>query len=79
MGIHWSLPFLEKLLPADLLARISDAQSDPSLPVEEDFVPMINGLNGRVIKNIAVPRSLRVSRRKMRAFCSQGLDIQVGS
>ena len=77
MLIHWSLSFLQELLPPDLWARIQEAQVDPSLPVMEDRIPMINGLNGEVIKYIDTPKSIRVSRRKMRAFCSQGLDIQV--
>ena len=77
MGIHWSLSFLQELLPPDLWARISEAQSDPSLPAAEDLVPMVNGLNGNLIKYIPTPKAIRVSRRKMRAFCSQGLDIQV--
>lgn len=79
MGIHWSLPLLETLLPDDLLARLNEAQNDPSLEiVPHDEIPIINGLTGNVMKALPIPRNIRVSRRKMRAFCTQGLDVQVG-
>ena len=77
MSIHWSLSFLEQLLPPELFARINEAQGDPTLPMEEDIMPLVNGLNGKLIKNLVTPRTIRVSRRKMRALCSQGLNIQV--
>jgi hypothetical protein len=80
MGIHWSLPQLKALLPPDLRVRLKEAQNDPFLaPKEEDVFPMYNGLDGTVLKAIPSPNIIRVSRRKIRAFCSQDIDIKVFS
>jgi len=80
MGIHWSLPLLTALLPDDLNARLNEAQNDPSLVAPlQDELPLINGLTGKVMKAVPIGRTIRVSRRKMRAFCTQGLDVQVGT
>jgi len=77
MGLHWSLPLLEALLPPDLRARLKEAQNDPFLVAkDEDGIPIYNGLDGTVLTSIPVPRMIRVSRRKMRAFCSQGIDLK---
>ena len=78
MGIHWGLPLLEKLLPADLTARLKEAQNDPFLDhPHEDTLPIYNGKTGEIMRALPVPRTIRVSRRKMRAFCSQQIDVQV--
>lgn len=80
MGIHWSLPQLKALLPPDLRVRLKEAQNDPSLaPKEDDVLPIYNGLDGTVLKAIPSPNIIRVSRRKMRAFCSQDINIKVFS
>jgi hypothetical protein len=77
MGIHWSLPQLEALLPPNLVSRLKEAQSDPFLdPPEQDVMKIYNGLDGSVMKALPIPRTIRVSRRKMRALCSQGIDVK---
>jgi hypothetical protein len=78
MGVHWSLPQLEALLPPDLTARLKEAQNDPFWdPPERDFFNMYNGLDGTLIKALPIPKTVRFSRRKLRALCSQGIDVQV--
>ena len=78
MGIHWALPLLENLLPADLAARLKEAQNDPFMVhPDKDTLPIYNGQTGEIMKALPVPRTIRVSRRKMRAFCSQGIEVQV--
>jgi hypothetical protein len=78
MGIHWSLPQLEALLPSELNEKFKDAQADPFWdPPEQDFFNLYSGLDGTLLKALPIPRTVRVSRRKMRAFCSQGIDVQV--
>ena len=78
MGIHWSLPLLESLLPEDLTARLKEAYNDPFVETPlQDEIPIYNGLTGKIMKALPIPRTIRVSRRKMRAFCSQGIDVQV--
>ena len=78
MGIHWSLPQLESLLPEDLTARLREPQNDPyhEYPAQ-DHMDIYNGLNGEIMKSLPIPKTVRVSRRKMRAFCAQGIDVQV--
>jgi len=77
MTIHWSLPQLEALLPPDLSARLNEAQNDPFLDaLEQDVLKTYNGMNGEVLKALPLPRMIRVSRRKLRAFCSQGIDVK---
>jgi hypothetical protein len=78
MGVHWSLPQLEALLPPDLKARLNEAQNDPFWdPPEQDFFKIYNGLDGSVLKELPIPKTVRFSRRKLRAFCSEGIDVQV--
>jgi len=78
MGIHWSLPQLEALLPTELKDRLKEAQNDPFWDApEKDVFTLYHGLDGTVLKALPIPRMIRVSRRKMRAFCSQGIDVKV--
>ncbi|PMD29379.1 FAD/NAD(P)-binding domain-containing protein [Hyaloscypha variabilis F] len=77
MGIHWSLPQLEALLPPHLRVRLKEAQNDPFLDApEKDDMKIYNGLDGTILKALPIPRTIRVSRRKMRAFCSQEIDVK---
>jgi len=79
MGIHWSLPQLEALLPPDLRVRLKEAQNDSFLDApEKDDMKIYNGLDGTILKALPIPRTIRVSRRKMRAFCSQDVDVKYG-
>lgn len=79
MGIHWSLPQLEALLPPDLRIRLKETQNDPFLDAEEqDEMRIYNGLDGTILKALPIPRTIRVSRRKLRSFCSQGIDVKYG-
>src|ERR1700712_3670220 len=81
MTIHWSKPLLEKLLPLDLWERIQEAQTDPSFDAKAaiDYViPFYDAKTGNHIKNAPMPHAIRVSRKKMRKFVSQGIDVQYG-
>jgi len=77
MGLHWSLPLLDSLLPPDLRVRLQETQNDPFLETpDKDSIPIYNGTDGTVLTAFPVPRMIRVSRRKMRAFCSEGIDVK---
>ncbi|KAI9720895.1 MAG: hypothetical protein M1812_002734 [Candelaria pacifica] len=79
MAIHWSLAQLEALLPDHLVARLDEAKNDPSYATrDEDIMPIVNGETGELMKNVPLPRAIRVSRRKLRAFCSQEIDVEYG-
>jgi hypothetical protein len=69
---------LEKLLPPELVRTMNEAQNDPSwVPPETDVMRIYNGLDGSIMKEMPIPRTVRVSRRKMRAHCSRGIDVKV--
>ncbi len=80
MTIHWSRPMLESILPQNLLAKLREAQVDPSFDYEKAggySVPFYNGKTGEHIISMPMPNAVRVSRRKMRTLCSEGIDIKV--
>ncbi|KAH0272552.1 FAD/NAD(P)-binding domain-containing protein, partial [Aureobasidium melanogenum] len=80
MGLHWSLPFLQSLLPDELFSRIHEAYVDPSLDWEQpplNFMRMYNGLTGEIMKEFPVKgKIVRVSRRKLRALVAEGIDVK---
>ncbi len=82
MSIHWSRPLLKTLLPDNLLDKIRDAQVDPTYDTSNPkgyAVPFYNGKTGEHIVDIPMVNAIRVSRRKMRALCAEGINIEVCS
>lgn len=78
MGIHWSLPMLDHLLPAPLHSRLSVAQNDPRDPGKDaDEFRIFDGVSGKVMKAMPLPRTIRVSRRKMRELLCEGLEENI--
>lgn len=87
MSIHWSRPLLERLLPANLHTRLREAQTDPSMDMSGKgdgkvegggyMVPFYNGMTGALMKEMPMKDSIRVSRRKMRTLCAEGITIDV--
>jgi hypothetical protein len=80
MSIHWSRPLLTTLLPEDLQTRLREPLCDPSFNSDAAggyVVPIYDGRTGQHIKDLPMPNAIRVSRRKMRSFCAEGIDIQV--
>ncbi|TFK95355.1 hypothetical protein BDV98DRAFT_598673 [Pterulicium gracile] len=81
MGIYWSRPLLEKILPPDLFARICEATADPTLDPsdpENRVIPVHNGETGVWMHDIELDWLLRLSRKKVRALMSEGVDVQWG-
>lgn len=68
--LHWALPLLERLVPADVLARLTpEAVCNPHLAFGEEGVeclPVFNGRTGDVLFRSAMPGARRVSRRRLR-------------
>ena len=80
MTIHWARPFLKTLLSEDLLAKLREAQVDSTYDTSNTAgypVPFYNGKTGEHILDIPMSNAIRVSRRKMRVLCAEGIDIQV--
>jgi hypothetical protein len=79
IAIHWSIPFLRDLLPEALYARLNEAYCDRSFEYGPgDLIPMLNGGTGETMMNAYPEGMIRVSRRRMRKLCSEGLDIKYG-
>lgn len=82
MSIHWARDLLKALLSDDLHDRVREAQVDPTYDTSNPDgynVPFYNGKTGEHIIGIPMANAIRVSRRKMRALCAEGINIQVRS
>jgi len=80
MSIQWALPLLADLLPSELHAHLQSVATDPyhRCPESGTTVPFYNGRDGEKIKDIPLVKYMRASRRKMRALCAEGIDVQYG-
>lgn len=80
MAVHWGLPMLESLLPEDLVDRIrSYAVVDPSLDFRKypnSVLPLYDGVMGKLLKEID-SEGIRVSRRRLRTVCGDGIEVKV--
>lgn len=79
MSLHWGGEFLNKILPPDLKARLKECNCDSFYDKDDDSYLHCNGQTGDVILAMQGVLPKRVSRRKLRALLSEGIDIQVGS
>ncbi|MCJ1450211.1 hypothetical protein MMC28_000540 [Mycoblastus sanguinarius] len=79
VGLHWALPMLEEVLPRDLFARLQEAGTDPFQPTpDSSFVPILNSETGELLTKTKLPKTYRLSCKKLRALCSEGLNVQYG-
>ena len=79
MLLHWGAQYLLSNLPADMQARISEPEVDNfyNWSGGGPFVHM-NGKTGEIILRVSGDDPVvRVSRKKLRKFLSEGLDIRV--
>jgi hypothetical protein len=78
MSVQWGLPMLKDCLPPELFDRVYTAANDPNFePPDPGILPTWNGQTGDLLKNIPLLRMYRVSRRRFRKLCSEGIDVQV--
>ena len=82
LTLHWSLPALRELLPADLISRLPDTYVDRAAVErnEDSTFPFFDLSTGE--KKGAVPRAgeherIRVSREKLRQLLATGIDTKV--
>jgi hypothetical protein len=77
---HIESPMLEDILPKELFDTVYKAANDPYFPPPDPGVlPTWNGATGEHLKDVPLLRMYRVSRRRMRTHCAQGIDVQVGT
>ena len=68
---------LEEIFTAEKFARLHTAAVDPyHEPMDPSFLPTFNGATGELLKNVPLPRMVRISRRRFRAFCAEGIKVQ---
>lgn len=78
MSIQWGIPLLQKCLPEDLFDRLQSAANDPYFtPPDPGVLPTLNGKTGELLKDVPLLRMFRVSRRKFRALCAEGISVEV--
>ncbi|KAK4993011.1 hypothetical protein LTR66_001677 [Elasticomyces elasticus] len=77
LSIHWSYPLLRKILPQELFDRLQEAQCDPYYTNPDvENLNIYNGSTGEQMTVMPEPHHRRFNRARMRAFCSQGIDVQ---
>jgi hypothetical protein len=77
--MHWSIPILEKLLPTELFIRLFETQCDPTLNRgSAETIELRNSGTGEVLKIIPTPNMKRVSRKKLRSLCAEGIQVHWG-
>jgi 2-polyprenyl-6-methoxyphenol hydroxylase-like FAD-dependent oxidoreductase len=75
--LHWGLESLEAILPSDVLEKLPGAYCDPNYP--EDYpspLPVFHRGTGEILFHIPSTRMRLVSRQRLRAMLSHGLDIE---
>lgn len=76
LALHWSIPILQKLLPQHLFDRLSEAQADPAHDRgDRETIELRNSDTGEILKTISTPGMKRVSRKKFRNLCKEGIEV----
>ena len=77
MTIHWGAAFVNKCIPPELQVRFNEVNCDPFYGDEDLTLPHYNGKTGEKLFAMPGVRPVRVSRRKLRNFLSEDLDVHV--
>jgi len=77
MAIHWALPLLKEILPAEVFAKLPDIACNPTVGIHSGLYPIINGETGDLITGVPYKDGLRVPRSRMRTLCAEGIYVQV--
>ncbi|KAM5347984.1 hypothetical protein ACJ41O_007808 [Fusarium nematophilum] len=79
MAIHWSLDRLEKMLPPEVFSQLPLISCNPAVPIEAGgLYPIIQAETGHLLTGVPYDKGLRVSRSRMRALCSEGIEVHYG-
>lgn len=77
MTLHWGQAYINKCIPAELQARFNEVSCDPFYGDQDLTLPHYNGKTGEKLFAMAGERPVRISRRKLRSFLSEGLHVHV--
>ncbi|OAP59064.1 hypothetical protein AYL99_06362 [Fonsecaea erecta] len=79
MTLHWGAEFLSKFVPPELADHIdANICCDPFFKGKVTSLPIYNGATGEKLFEMEGMDPRRVSRKKLRTFLSQGIDVQYG-
>ncbi|KIX95831.1 uncharacterized protein Z520_08539 [Fonsecaea multimorphosa CBS 102226] len=78
MTLHFGQEYLAKCIPRELMARLKEAYCDEFYTGKHTSWPMFNGQTGDKFFDMQGFNPLRVSRRKLRALLSDGVDVRYG-
>ncbi|OAL36801.1 hypothetical protein AYO20_03856 [Fonsecaea nubica] len=79
MTLHWGAEYLSKCIPPDMVAQIDEnICCDPFFKGKISSLPIYNGATGEKLFEMQGMDPRRVSRKKLRKFLSQGIDVQYG-
>ncbi|OAL30124.1 hypothetical protein AYO20_08927 [Fonsecaea nubica] len=78
MTLHFGQEYLAKCIPSELMARLGEACCDTFYTGKHTSWPMFDGQTGEKFFDMQGFNPLRVSRRKLRALLSDGLDVRYG-
>lgn len=79
MTLHWGASYISKCIPPELAKSLNDnIACDPFYQGNDSSLPIFNAGTGEKLFDMQGIDPRRVSRKKLRYFLSQGLDILVG-
>lgn len=77
LAVHWALPIFGKILPEGHVQRMTETQCDPS-HTGDQRIQIYNSKTNELLKEVPNDGMRRLSRRKLRNLCLDGLDVQWG-
>ncbi|OJJ65499.1 hypothetical protein ASPBRDRAFT_201764 [Aspergillus brasiliensis CBS 101740] len=81
MALHWSIRHIEACLPSEYFAQLNSAETNrfgEQDPHVAENIPVVNGHNGKLLANVAMPSPRRIVRGKLRDLFRQGVEIEFG-
>ena len=86
MTLHWGSSFISKCIPPAMHTRLNEICCDPfygdndlTLPHYNVTLPHYNGKTGEKLFDMPGEQPRRISRRKLRNFLSEGINVQASN
>lgn len=77
MTLHWGATYIAKCIPPELEARLNEICCDPFYGDRDLTLPHYNGKTGEKLFAMPGENPRRISRRKLRNFLTEGIDVEV--
>jgi hypothetical protein len=77
MTLHWGATYIAKCIPPELQARLNEICCDPFYGDRDLTLPHYNGKTGEKLFAMPGENPRRISRRKLRNFLTEGIDVEV--